>query len=139
MNERIEMKIFYQQKKKRPFCVTWILMSRQFMMRKKNIIFELFLWIQNNQIWMKEMKNHVKIFYQQKKHGEKELRRDICVVCEKTVWIENQVQSSCQDRSWGEKKTFLSFSLENCLNKNSNWISIFEQTISIKKMKPLKK
>ena len=55
----------------------------------------------------KKWKKHVKTFFISRKSMVK--KGDICVVCEKTVWIENQVQSSCQDRSWGEKKNQFEF------------------------------
>ena len=100
---------------------------------EKNNIFELFLWIQNNQIWMKEMQNHVKIFYQQKKHSEKEETFVLSVkkLFESKTKFNPHVKTVHEEK----RKPFLSFSLENYSNQNSNWISIFEQ--SIKKIKPL--
>ena len=67
---------------------------------------------------MKEMKNHVKVFYQQKKHSEKEETFVLSVkkLFESKTKFNPYVKTVHEER----KKTNLSFSLENHLNQNSN-------------------
>ena len=67
---------------------------------------------------MKEMKNHVKIFYQQKKHGEKEETFVLSVkkLFESKTKFNPHVKTVHEEK----KKTFLSFSLENYFDQNSD-------------------
>ena len=62
----------------------------------------------------KKWKTMFKYFISRKSTVKK--KRHLCYLW-KTVWIENQVQSSCQDRSWGEKKHFWVFPWKTILIK----------------------
>ena len=67
---------------------------------------------------MKEMKNHVKTVYQKKKLGEKE--ETFVLPVKKLFESKTKFNPHVKTVHEEKKQTFLSFSLENYLNQNSN-------------------